>query len=349
METVLNNSAHENLLMSMEGKSEPGIIIDTPIKNRFLLNDKKFEINSNSYKVYELNIRRIYNYFSKKKNICNELELIKSITVEEMEDYFIDMKLSSGYKKNTINTIMTVLKDFFSYCANKRHCIAYSPTDIVEKFKRHEVRADKKVKEIPTSTQLEKILQATKIHKKGERCFEFSSTRDRFLIALLSSTGLRIEEALGISLTDIEEVNINEKERAYMINIDRSRVKNNINKRVPICGKVIDYCNEYLFERCKLTNIIDSKLLFLSNNGKKINSTDCNRNIKKVLDKAELDLNLSNHCFRHYCAVTLTNEGISKETIYSILGWKSGDIIEEYICHDKHFDLIKIKACQSIL
>ena len=343
MEVNTNIINNNDILMSIEKK-----IIDTPIKIKFLLHYKKFDINSNTYRVYELNIRRIYNYFSKKKNIYDELSLIQSITVEDMENYFINLKENTNYKKNTINTIIAVLSEFFSYCCSKRHCIAFSPMDVVEKFKRKEVRSDKKIKEVPTPAQLEKILNATKIRQKGDRNFYFKSTRDRFLISLLASSGLRIEEALGIKLSDIEKIKVNNK-YAYMINIDGSRVKNDINKRVPICGKVIDYYKEYLRERMKLKNVVNCELLFVSNNLKKINTTDCNWSIKKIVDKAELDLDLSNHCFRHYCAVELTNVGASKETIYSILGWKSGDIIEEYICHDKHFDLIKIQVCEKIL
>lgn len=340
---VKTNIKNNDILMTVEKK-----IIETPIKVKFLLHYKKFDINSNTYRVYELNIRRIYEYFSKKKNIYDELLLIQSITVEDMENYFIELKESNRYKKNTINTIISVLSEYFSYCCSKRHCIEFSAMDIIEKFKRKEIRLDKTIKEVPTPSQLEKLINATKIRKKGDRNFYFKSTRDRFLISLLASSGLRIEEALGIKLSDIEKIKVNNK-YAYMINIDGSRVKNDINKRVPICGKVIDYYKEYLRERMKLKDVVKCELLFISNNRKKINTTDCNWNIKKIVDKAELDLNLSNHCFRHYCAVELTNAGVSKETIYSILGWKSGDIIEEYTCHDKHFDEIKIKACEKIV
>lgn len=297
--------------------------------------------------VYEADVRLFLQDIASKKTIHNEVELLKAITNDDVEDW-IQYRVNvqnpkEKYALGTINRKIISLNLFFTYLKENKGLIEKNPFNNVSIFDPNKI--EKKQKDILTLEEVRKIIAETYIKHATDRCFHFNSARIRFIIALMSTTGLRISEVLSITLNDIESVY-----DGYMINISKEKVKNNLDKRVPITGIVVEYYHEYLAERTKLKNIIDSELLILSSRGKSIDRKTTERDIKKYIDRVGIDKEINNHSYRHIFRTSLTKNNINESLICIIGGWsRKGLSMSAVYTHDtKDLDGEKMQACNIL-
>lgn len=296
---------------------------------------------------YESDIRLFLEDISKKKSIEDEEELLKSISNDDVEDWieFREKNENSKekYSLNTLNRKIISINLFFTYLKENKGLISRNPFNNVSIFDPNKI--EKKQKDILTLEEVKKMIAETYIKKSTDRCFYFNSARIRFIIALMVTTGLRISEVLNISLQDIEAVS-----DGYMININKEKVKNDMDKRVPITGIVVEYYNEYLEERTKLKKIIDKDVLILSSRGKSIDRKITERDIKKYLDRVGIDKEINNHSYRHIFRTSLTKKNINESLICIIGGWSRKNLSMSAIyTHDtKDLDKEKMEACNIL-
>lgn len=280
-------------------------------------------------------------------HIDNELELIQSITNNDVEDWIqYRTKLaddSKHYALSTMNRKIVSLNLFFKYIKDNKNLIEQNPfanVSLYDLSKRTVLDTN-----VLILDDIKKMIDETYIKQVGERCFEFNSARTRFVIALMCTTGLRISEVLSIELDNIEQI-----DGAYMVNISKDKVKNDINKRVPICGKVVMYYHEYIKERSKLKNIIDSNVLIISSRGKIIDRSTTERDIKKYIDRVGIQKSINNHSCRHIFRTSLTKNNVNESLICIIGGWSRHSLAMSAIyTHDTiDLDSEKIKVCNIL-
>lgn len=314
--------------------------METIVKDRFLMKYRKKE---NTQTTYNTNIEGFYKYITKDRKFENDENLLKSLSFDDLENYFYFLE-DEGYKKATINLKITALNEFFKYAMDKE-IITSNFTKPIDKYSIGEVKDDKKEKYIPTLEEIKKIIDATYIKVPDSRSANFNNARDRFLALLLSSTGMRIEEALGIKMNEIEAV-----DGGYMINIPKDRVKNGIAKRLPITESVVKYFEEYKLQRMIMNEKFDTDLLFFSYRGKKLSANVVNDSWKKLCERVGVKGNITNHCFRHFLSSYLQSKGIEIGMIYKVLGWRERDIITVYSkkANDKEYDKIKLQICNIL-
>lgn len=307
--------------------------------DRFLRRLKK----ENSYVNYKIALNDFYEYIIEKKKLefGSDEELVKEITSKDFEDYFYSIE--EKYKKSTINFKIEVAKEFLNFCI-KGNVIEKNPTQTVEMFSGEEVKDDTKEKYIPTKHEIIRMIESTYEKKKGGRNQDYINARDRFYIALLTVTGLRANEALDIEMKDIEAV-----DGGYMINIAKDRVKNNIDKRVPIPPSIVKYFEEYKIRRMIANEKFNSNLLFFSARGKKLLPCSMNSALEEICERVSTGGVVTNHCFRHFLTQYLDERDVSEGNIRKILGWKSGSnrARNSYTrkMYDKKDDGIKLKLC----
>lgn len=342
MEAILNNRVQENLLMTIGEKNN----FEFEILERFLVGYKNFKVDSNSYITYKTHIKKVYDYYMRKKRYTDEVDMLKKIDIDSIEKFFIDLKMSGKYKPSTFNLIRSANYEYFKYLKESRHLLDVNVIDVVSSYSLGDIKETKKEKDILTVDEMKKLLNAVNIRVKGQRNFEFNSARDIFLYSLLFTTGLRISEALSIRLDWIENTC-----NGIMINIPRKFVKNNIDKRVPIVDSILRYYHDYTIERNSIEEKIkDKQLVFLSPNGKKLNTTDINDGLRKNIDKTKIDKHLSCHSFRHSLTQQLITNGVDDSIIYKILGWTEKGVISNYsgTASNPIYDEIKHKVCNIL-
>ena len=118
----------------------------TMIKDRFLVNYKRFDTESGTYYLYNNSIKKLYNKFNITED--NEEEMLKAITVDMLEDWA--MELQKQFKASTYNVITEHLKEYFFYLANKRHTLQFNPMDAICMACLVEFENDAKDKSVPT-------------------------------------------------------------------------------------------------------------------------------------------------------------------------------------------------------
>jgi len=317
--------------------------MNTEIKDRFLRRFKK----EKSKTTYNTNINMFYRYILGKKFFDTDEELLKTISFKDVEDYFYDMEEDGKYKKSTIKTKIIILREFFKYAIDndimKKDLTKPIP---LKQYSYNEIQEDKIQKYIPTIQEVKKLIETTYLSEPDCRCEDFTNARNRFLIALLSCTGVRIDEALGIEMHDIESVN----DGCYMINIHGSRVKNGKAKRVPIPQGIIKYFEEYKVQRMIRNEKFNSTLLFFGIRGKKLSGNKINDAIDKYSQRANIDNHITNHCFRYFLTNYLRSKGYDIGLVYKIMGWSEKGIITNYHgkATSKTYDELKLKMCDVL-
>jgi len=320
--------------------------MNTNILDRYFNNYLKMKNRrENTIQTYKYNMSQFYNYFSELLHTDDEIELLKKITNDMIEDYVEYLLLEKKYSASSMNNKINTWKSFYKYVYKNKKIIEVNPIEHFPEVPECLSTKEKKDKEILTPSELEKVLECSYNKLEGERMFHLCSTRDRFIMAFTYTTGSRIEEILQAEFPWLEKI-----EDGYMINIPSTLVKNKIDKRLPITGKVLKYFNEYLIERSNLKKIKDEDIIILSSKGRKVTTKDCNESLEKLLKKAEINKHITSHCGRHYFSTILTSRGdVSENIINRIGGWKMEGIKNNFYCHDEAFDNEKIRVCNSLL
>ena len=309
------------------------------IINRFENSLKRNDMAEKTIRAYKNDLFKFYEYI--KETLGEEVgfeESLQVIEYRELEDFIYYLE-GKNYAKSTINRIVMSLKAFYNYYSKYTNI---NPAQGLKGYKRVEFKAKKTL----TKADIVKILNQTQIKGSSDKNFSFYSARDRFLIALLSTTGLRIEEALTIKFKDIEDYG------SYkMINIDIHNNTTKLNKRVPICDAVVIYYNDYLLEYDKKFDIVNDAYLFVSaRSGKKIDSKSSNIRIRKYCEASGIE-GVSNHCFRHYANIALMSVGTPDSLRNKILGGSCrGDMgMSIYFHNDEYIDRLMVDYCNKVL
>lgn len=137
--------------------------------------------------------------------------------------------------------------------------------------------------------------------------------RDRLIIEILYSTGIRVSELINIKLSDINfynnEIKIlgkGSKERIVIFN-DTCR----------------DALNKFIKEGRKKLYKKDSEYLFIGRNNGHISSKYVRDIINKIKVKAGVDGKISPHVFRHTFATDMLNNGADLVSVKDLLGHES--------------------------
>lgn len=286
--------------------------METKLKDRWLeqIKDRREE---KTYIKYKTNINIIYKYFMEKINVVDEIEMLKKIDNDFIEDYIKELR--GEYMLATVNSYISTLQVFFDYITINKKILSSNPVDGVNQFRITEV--NKKKKTIPTKEDIRKMLLACNIREKGARDFEFLSSRDRALISLLAVNGNRIEEILQANISMIEKI-----DGGYAVQQDHTKGK--VSKRILIVGESAGYFRDYLNNRLEMNNKIKcDDNIFVSARGKKMATSDVNRRLNTITKKANVE-KFSSHSFRNYVTSAHIKNGTNETLINIHLGWDGG-------------------------
>ncbi|UJH68061.1 tyrosine-type recombinase/integrase [Allomuricauda sp. SCSIO 65647] len=142
---------------------------------------------------------------------------------------------------------------------------------------------------------------------------DLEGTRDRLMIELLYTTGIRRAELVNLQLTDIDT-------EQQIIKVFGKRSKERI---IPLLKSTVIFLNEYLARRNALEVIHDSNALFLTKAGHKIYENLVYRIINKYLSLVSPKLKKSPHVLRHTFATHLLNNGADLNSVKELLGHSS--------------------------
>lgn len=210
---------------------------------------------------------------------------------------------SSGddIKKNTQNYHLIALRSFLKYCAKRD--IPCLPPDKIElaKSKRKQVT-------FLQSQELENLFQAPDLSSE-------QGLRDRAILELLFSSGLRVSELVGLNKADI-----NLKRREFMV-----RGKGQKDRPIFISETASWWVDKYLERRSD-----NSTPLFIRYSGQKqLNQTGDHmrlsaRSVQRMISKyarlSGITKKVSPHTLRHSFATDLLMNGADLRSVQALLG-----------------------------
>ena len=201
----------------------------------------------------------------------------------------------------SVNRKMASLKAYYKFLLKTKQ-IEASPL-----LKHKSLKTPKKI-QIPFS---EKEVDAVLLFMQNPVGFE--AVRDKLIVDLLYTTGMRRTELIHLKLTNVNF-------GASTIKVLGKRNKERI---IPILPVINCQFEGYLKERNGLENIIDEEYFFLSKKGVKINESFVYRLINSYFSTVSEKVKKSPHILRHTFATHLLNNGADLNSVKELLGHSS--------------------------
>lgn len=143
--------------------------------------------------------------------------------------------------------------------------------------------------------------------------------RDRAMLEVLYSSGLRRTELINLTLTDIDT------ERGTVM---VRQGKGGKDRMVPLSERAANWVNRYLLDVRPLLLEAHTDTVFLTEYGEPLPGRQLLRIVKRLMDKAEVEGNC--HALRHACATHMLEGGADIRYIQALLGHSNLETTEIY-------------------
>ena len=220
-----------------------------------------------------------------------------SVNSKHIQDYFSDRQ-KNNISSSSQARILTCLHSFYQYLLANQ-LIKKDPTEQLSHPK-----LEQKLPVFLNIQEVEKLLEAP----SSSSLF---GQRDRAMLELLYSCGLRVSELINLSFH-----NINVKEEFIRIH-----GKGNKERVLPMGEMAIDYLMKYETNaRPLLLKNGQSDSYFLSNRGRAMSRQNFFYIIKAYANQVGIDKPLSPHSLRHAFATHLVQKGADLRSVQLMLG-----------------------------
>lgn len=267
--------------------------------------------SDNSVQAYIRDVEKLAEYI--------ELAAINVSPVETKEEHllaFLKYLSELGLTAHTQARMLSGIKAFYKYLLLENE-ITEDPTELIEA-----PRLPRKLPDVLSYDEIEQMLN-TIDHSTPE------GTRNRAIIEVLYSSGLRVSELIGLQLTFCY----------FDIGFIRILGKGDKVRLVPIGKEAIKYVELYLEHVRKEIEVKkDSEdIVFLNRRGGQLSRVMVFLIIKDVAEKAGIAKNVSPHTFRHSFATHLIEGGASLRAVQEMLGHESITTTEIYTHLDRDY------------
>ena len=265
------------------------------------------------------------------KAYTNDINSFQSFLAKE----FADTKLSEVNYAQIRNWIVQLVEAKISNRSiNRKVSALNSYYKFLLKIGDIEVNPLVKHKALKTSKKIQvPFSEAEIIVALDELSYEdsYKGIRDRLIIELFYSTGIRRIELVNLKLLDIDFGNKTLKVLG----------KRNKERYVPLLYSVIQTLELYIEKRKQLKEIKNKQALFLTNKGVKIYETLVYRIINEYFSLASNKVKKSPHILRHSFATHLLNQGADLNAVKELLGHSSLAATQVYT-HNSIAELKKV-------
>lgn len=269
---------------------------------RYLENEKRY--SKHTITAYKKDLSQFQVFLS----VFSENLAIHAAQHTHIRSWMVEL-VNQGISTRSVNRKLSTLRSYFNFCL-KRQLIDRDPT-----LKILPPKTEKKLPSIIQQAPLEEFLLEDNIGNSYE-CL-----RDRLIIELLYSTGMRRSELIELKDTDIDR------------SLSQLKVlgKGSKERVIPISKSIklkIDLYNEVKVDTFSDTEV--DEFLFLTSKGKKMYPKMVYNLVTKYMKKISTSKNRSPHVLRHSFATHLMNNGADLNAVKELLGHSSLSATQVY-------------------
>ncbi|MEW4368072.1 site-specific tyrosine recombinase XerC [Aliikangiella maris] len=259
--------------------------------------------------------RELYiNYFiqwCEERGLTQPAEITKQI-IERYQRYLYHYRKENGEPLSfqSQHSRLGALRAFFKYLSKQNYTL-YNPAADIELPK-----LEKRLpKHVLTVEEVNIILNIPDLNTA-------IGLRDRAILEVFYSTGIRRSELINLRLYDLD------RERGtLMVRLG----KGNKDRMVPIGQRAINWCDKYLMEvRPQLYTGADEETLFLTHLGESFTPARMSQVVRNLIKKSDIGKSGSCHLFRHTMATQMLENGADIRYIQEMLGHAKVDTTQIY-------------------
>lgn len=266
---------------------------------KYLTNEKNYSIHT--VKNYVKDIEQFI-AFSK------EPEKVDEKKIREYLEF-----LSKKYRKNSIIRKIIALRNFFRFLIKSKK-ILKNPFEYILTPKK-----EKKIPGVLTENEIKTLLDSIP-------CDNFFSLRDRVILEILYSSGIRVNELVNLNINDIDFFN-------EEIKVTGKGSKERI---VPVGSIAINFLKKYVKE---LKDKINTNILFINKNKGRLTTRAVEMIVNSYAKKAGILKRVTPHTLRHSFATHLLDRGADLRSVQELLGHSNLSTTQIYT----HLSIQKLK------
>lgn len=212
-------------------------------------------------------------------------------------------------KKVTIARKLAAVRSFFKYLLREGR-IKANPAELV--------RAPSPEKHIPVFLSVDEVLAVLNIEFEDN----LFGARDRALMELFYSSGIRLGELAGLNIDDIN----------FSQGLLKIRGKGKKERIVPVGAPALSAVQSYLKVLAGISgkSVIQDGPLFVNSRGGRLTPRSVARVVDKVVRKSGISRKISPHTLRHSFATHLMDAGADLRAIQELLGHESLSTTQKY-------------------
>ncbi len=218
---------------------------------------------------------------------------------------FIAEQIKSGLNKTSVSRRLASIRSFFKFLYREGYKRT-NPAKLVSK--------PKLPKLLPRFLSVDDAFALV----ESPAGTGFLPARDRAILELLYSSGLRVSEISSLNIDDI-----NTKEGFLKV-----KGKGRKERMVPVGSKAIDAIKSYMVERIALKS--KDRFLFLNRTGKGLSDRGVRRLVVKYARMTGISGKIGPHALRHTFATHLLQGGADLRVIQELLGHSSLSTTQKY-------------------
>jgi integrase/recombinase XerC len=265
---------------------------------------------------YQKDILSFQLFLNKNHDAC----LLEEVSYPLIRSWIVELS-DKKITASSINRKMASLKSFYKFLLKTKQ-IDSNP------FVKHKSLKTPKQVQIPFSEK--EINTLFEIHFLDA---DFDSVRNRLVVELLYTTGMRRAELINLDIHAID----------FYSNTIKVLGKRNKERIIPLLASTSDVIKLYLTKRKELITINAPEKLILSKKGNKIGETFVYRLINDYFSGISEKVKRSPHVLRHSFATHLLNNGADLNSVKELLGHASLSSTQIYT----HSSLSELKKVYS--
>lgn len=240
------------------------------------------------------------NFFQNFLAIEFEHENLLEVNYNQIRSWIIAL-VDSGVSNVSVNRKIASLKAFYIFLLKTKQ-IQISPL-----IKHKALKTSKQI-QIPFSE-----IELSLVLNKSAYPDGFEGLRDKLIIDLFYTTGIRRAELIALKITNVDISN----------NTIKVLGKRNKERILPILPIIATQIVSYLSERVNLEAIKNSDTFFVTTKGVKLNISLVYRLINSYFSTVSVKVKKSPHVLRHSFATHLLNNGADINSVKELLGHAS--------------------------